>query len=113
MPPRARKSTDAKIETDEPSPDDEQAASAGSEAQPAEPEAEPAESDEKVDEPAAAATAQEPAAATAPAELTYHWESVNGDGSEPCRHCPPGTPPPGSGSYGCPHGQWVRVQDTA
>jgi hypothetical protein len=50
----------------------------------------------------------------APAEaVTFHWESVKNDGSEPCRLCTPGGPPPGAGSFGCSHGQWVRVQDAA
>ncbi|HZP55042.1 hypothetical protein [Actinocrinis sp.] len=53
-----------------------------------------------------------PAAEVQPATPTFHWESVKNDGTEPCRLCPPGTPPDGAGSYGCPHGQWVRVQDS-
>jgi len=109
MPPRARKAADAKPEADELPLVEGQAESTGGEAQPTQPGAEQVESNEQVTEPAAA---QEPADTPgAPSGLTYHWESVNGDGSEPCRHCPPGTPPPGAGSYGCPHGQWVRVLD--
>lgn len=63
------------------------------------------------DEPPQTAEGAAVAALLAPPAITYHWESVTGDGSAPCRACPPGGPPPGTGSYGCPHGQWVRVQD--
>lgn len=51
------------------------------------------------------------AALLEPPSMTYRWVSANGDGSGPCRLCNPAGPPPGAGSIGCSHGQWVRVQD--
>lgn len=44
--------------------------------------------------------------------IVYRWHSVTGGDSAPCRVCAPAGPPLGAGSFGCPHGQWVRVQDS-
>ncbi len=58
------------------------------------------------DKPAGAAAA-EPAA-----QPSFHWETATGLPGDPCRECNPAGPPPGAGSIGCAHGQWVRVADT-
>jgi hypothetical protein len=47
----------------------------------------------------------------AAAPPSYHWETPAGAPGDPCRACNPAGPPPGSGSIGCAHGQWVRVPD--
>jgi len=110
MPPRTRKSADTKPGTGKP----DESAQTADEAQPDEPETAQVEQPAHAQAESAPSTADEApggAGPDTPAEPAYHWESVNGDGSEPCRHCPPGAPPPGAGSYGCPHGQWVRVLD--
>jgi hypothetical protein len=116
MPPRTRKTA----ETQPPAPSLEDAAT-DADTSPEAPEQDPGAAGPEVSQPDNASaedaseqqpTAGDPAPAPIqPPSLTYHWVSVNGDGSEPCRHCPPGAPPAGAGSYGCPHGQWVRVQD--
>jgi len=53
------------------------------------------------------------AALLEPPAVTYRWISANGDGSTPCRLCAPAGPPVGAGSFGCGHGQWVRVENEA
>lgn len=112
MPPRTRKSA----ETAPPAPDTTTAAAESEQRtpEPAEPEAQA----EPVPAPAGSSEAEGGAAgettppqAAAP-QSTYHWETTGGTPADPCRACPPGGPPPGVGSYGCPHGQWVRVQGT-
>lgn len=121
MPPRTRKSA----ETAPPAPDTTTAAGDGEQQAPeaAAPEtrAEPvsaATGSEQADTDATANGAPEaeasdvtPAAAARPSQPAYHWETTDGTPADPCRACPPGGPPSGVGSYGCPHGQWVRVQD--
>jgi hypothetical protein len=63
-----------------------------------------------------AATDEQPApdtdAETAPTVPAFHWESVKNDGTPPCHLCVPGGPPANVGTFGCSHGQWVRVTDT-
>lgn len=73
-------------------------------------------------EPAPAPTAEDPAQPTKAEALanlgaqppaTYHWETPDAVPGDPCRVCNPAGPPPGAGSVGCGHGQWVRVPDSA
>lgn len=68
----------------------------------------PQEQDEAAAAPLPAAAEQ---AAPVRAAPTYHWQSADGRPGDPCRLCVPAGPPPGAGSFGCGHGQWVRVQD--
>jgi len=44
---------------------------------------------------------------------SFHWQTPSGALGTPCRLCAPAGPPAGAGSFGCGHGQWVRVQDAA
>lgn len=122
MPPRTRKSaepappapdtTTAADESEQQTPD-----STGAETH-AETESAPPVSEETALEPAGGDTpgaeqsAGAPTAAAVQPQAAYHWETTSGTPADPCRLCPPGGPPPGVGSYGCPHGQWVRVQGT-
>jgi hypothetical protein len=117
MPPRTRKTAEA----EPPAPDTSSTPGAVAEETPQESTSQLAEGGSA--EPAAPARldADAPVAAPAPVHAdepatrpapSYHWETPTGTPADPCRACPPGGPPPGAGSYGCPHGQWVRVQDT-
>lgn len=113
MPPRPRKSAESA-----PPPPDTITAGESEQQTPDAAETETAPSANEATEADATATAgpepeesaDEPAAVIQP-QATYHWETPSGTAADPCRLCPPGGPPPGVGSYGCPHGQWVRVQD--
>lgn len=52
-------------------------------------------------------------AAEAAASPTYHWQQADGRPGAPCRLCAPAGPPPGAGSFGCAHGQWVLAPDVS
>lgn len=112
MPPRARKTAAPAPSLDESAtpetavpqevaPPAVEDTAGGTEQAPAQPAAEPV--------PDAVEDVAAPAAATA----TYHWTPVSGGDPAPCRLCAPAGPPPGAGSFGCGHGQWVRVVDEA